>query len=194
MQAQGTTSEISTILKRKTRERKYFQVHICGDARWLVEGWTAETYHKLHLSPSGRRFRLTSQNFSSDYYVYWSRHRTPAMHNPAHDTSQSNSERTTCATSAVAKSYITSAGKTVLCTRYWSTKTRQSSPVSPRPGRSETTVTVIERSRDSTHVHYLSTYQFLNTPVRRPSFKGKVSNSLDFIPRSHRFRLGNAGN
>ena len=27
---------------------------------------------------------------------------------------------------------------------------RQSSPVSPRPGRSETTVTVIERSRDPT--------------------------------------------
>ena len=64
------------------------QGHQCGDGRWLVERWTTEatwhspTYHKLHLSPSGRRFRFTSQNFSSDYYVYWSRHRLPAMHNP----------------------------------------------------------------------------------------------------------------
>ena len=54
---------------------------------------------------------INSQNFSSDYYVYWSRHRITAMHNPAHDTSQSNSERTTGSTSTVAKSYIISAGR-----------------------------------------------------------------------------------
>ena len=50
----------------------------------------------------------------------------------------------------------TTAWDSDFCTRYWSTKTRQSSHVPPRPGRSETTVTVIERGRDPTHLQSTS--------------------------------------
>ena len=55
-------------------------------------GWTGETalhspsYRKLHL-PVGPTVLINSQNSSSAYRVYLSRHLIIAMYNPAHDTS-----------------------------------------------------------------------------------------------------------
>ena len=86
------------------------------------------------LSPSGRRFRLTSQNSSSVHCIDWSRHKTLAKHNPRarHVPRLTPSRRpATRLQSSRARlqerEKATTTWQSDLCTRHWSTETRQSS-------------------------------------------------------------------
>ena len=82
------------LMKTLLRSRSNVRGHQCGNVKWIHRQGERRDPPIIHhlinnfiLSPSGRQFRLTSQNSSSVHCIYWSRHKTLAMHNPAHDTS-----------------------------------------------------------------------------------------------------------
>ena len=128
-------------MKTLLRSRSNVRGHQCGNVKW-VHRWGERRdpliiHHVINnffLSLSGRRFRLTSQNSSSVHCIYWSRHKTLAMHKPRarHVPRLTPSGRpATRLQSSRARLQVrekaTTAWQSDLCTRHWSTETRQSS-------------------------------------------------------------------